>query len=160
MCIRKTGGGLYEDTFRDQVYPERQLLYLSTLESLVVKHGRDAARPVFSAPPTLCFHKSRPGGVPSRMGRCSCTHCHAPCTRARNSSFFTSASFSSFSNPVSSGLFLLSSSRLRPFSFKCFFMWFRRFLSTCIFFPPVSPNGVSPHRSPLQRAPLLLGFPA
>lgn len=129
-------------------YPERQLLCLST-ESLVVKHGRDAARPVFSAPPTLCFHKSRPGGVPSRMGRCSCTHCHAPCTRARNSSFSTSAASlsSSFSNPASSGRL----SACARFSFKCFFMWFRRFLSTCIFFPS---------RFAQRHPPAPLPFPA
>lgn len=128
-------------------YPERQLLCLST-ESLVVKHGRDAARPVFSAPPTLCFHKSRPGGVPSRMGRCSCTHCHAPCTRARNSSFSTSAASlsSSFSNPA-----LLRSlpppvvSRPAPVSpLSAFLCGFAVFFRLVFFSPPVSPNGIPP----------------
>lgn len=115
-----------------------------------------------------------PDGVPPRMGRCSCTHCHAPCTRARNSS---SSSSSSSSSLLSHPLEILpppASSRppcLRPFSFKCFFMWFRRFVSTCIFFPSSSPNG-DPARSlslppscallpsPPKRAPLLLGSPA
>lgn len=123
-----------------------------------------------------------PGGVPPRMGRCSCTHCHASCTRARNSSSSSSSSFSSSSllfhprplkilpPPASS-----RPPRLRPFSFKCFFMWFRRFVSTCIFFSfrlaqrrprslssrLLSPLLASPSPPlPLKRAPLLLGSPA
>lgn len=51
---------------------------------------------MFPVPPTLCFHKSPPRRSSPRMGRCSRTHCHASCTRARNSSTASSSS-SSFS---------------------------------------------------------------
>ena len=48
MYIRKAGGGLYEDTFRDQIYISSVNFFTSRLlKSLMVKHGRDAARPVF-----------------------------------------------------------------------------------------------------------------
>lgn len=118
----------------------------------VVEHGRERcrrARPVYPAPPTLCFHKSRPGGVPSGMGRCSCTHCHAfvhPCLQLPPLLLFFILFFLvvlSDSTP-SLHLLLLSSRHLspaRPYSFKCFFMWFRRFVSMYFFFiPPASSN--------------------
>lgn len=142
-------------------YPERQLLCLST-ESLVVKHGGDAARPVFSAPPTLCFHKSRPGGVPSRMGRCSCTHCHAhvhPCPqlfllhlrRILVLVLFESSLLRSLPPPP-------VVSRPAPVSpLSAFLCGFAVFFRLVFFSPPVSPNGIPPHRSRSQRAPLLLG---
>lgn len=127
-------------TFQDQVLPERQSLYLST-ESLVVEHGRDAARPMFSAPPTLCFHKSRPG----REFRREWAGAPAPTVTLHAPVSATLPLILVLSSPASSGLFLLSASRLRPFSFKCFFMWFRRFLSTFISFSlPFRPTASPP----------------
>lgn len=139
-------------TFRDQVSRAPASLPLST-DSLVVKHGRDAARPVFSAPPTLCFHKSRLGGVSSRMGRCSCTHCHAPCTRVRSSSFSTSASSSSFRvlpSPVSSFSRRLACIRSSLSAFLCGFAVFFRLI---FFFLPFRPTA-SPRTIPIPRARL------
>lgn len=115
-------------------YLERQLLHLST-DSLVVKHGRDAARPVFPAPPALCFHKSRTRRSSVENGQVlmhPLSRSVHPCPQLFLLLLLSSFSSSSSRNPASPCL--LSASRLRPFSFKCFFMWFRRFVSTCIFF--------------------------
>lgn len=89
---------------------------------------------MFSAPPTLCFHKSRPGRVPSRMGRCSCTHCHAPCTRVLLHLCLSSSSFRVLPPPVPSFSRRLASARS---SFKCFFyvVFFRLLFSSLPFRP-------------------------
>lgn len=97
----------------------------------MVRHGRDAARPVFSAPPTLCFHKS----PASRMGRCSCTHCHAPCIRALNSSSTFASSFRILPPPVSS----LACARSPLSAFLCGFAVFFRLVFFFLPFRPTAP---------------------
>lgn len=119
---------------------------------LMVKHYTDA---VFSVLSTLCFHKSQPSVSLLRMSRCSYTHCHAPCTRVRNSSSF---SFSTSSQILPPPVYS-AAPRLHPSSFKCFFMWFCRFVSTYyLFFSSASSNGIPLSLSSCpQRMPLLLG---
>lgn len=138
-------------------YPERQLLCLPT-ESLVVKHGRDAARPVFSAPPTLCFHKSRPGGVSLENGQVlphPLSRSVHPCPQLfllHLRRILVLVLFESSLLPVSSSSRRLSA--CARFSFKCFFMWFRRFLSTCIFFPSRFAQRHPPRATPVPSARL------
>lgn len=78
----------------------------------------------------------------------------------------SSASSPSHLRPLESYLLFFRSSsasflasRLRPFSFKCFFMWFRRFVSTYFFPLPLRPTASPslPPRSQRARTPLLLG---
>lgn len=141
-------------------YPERQLLCLST-ESLVVKHGRDAARPVFSAPPTLCFHKSRPGGVPSRMGQVllhPLSRSVHPCPQLFLLHLRRILVLVLFESSLLRSLPSLVVSRPAPVSpLSAFLCGFAVFFRLVFFFPPVSPNGIPPHHSRSQRAPLLLG---
>lgn len=114
-----------------------------------------------------------PGGVPSRMGRCSCTHCHAPCTRARNSSSSSSSSLLSHPRPLEILPPPASSRRLAcaRSSLSAFLCGFAVLFRLVFFFFPLRPTATPlssrppftflfpPPLTP-KRAPLLFGSPA
>lgn len=83
-------------------YPERQFLspspFLSPSRQRITRGETRQGRyvvPCFPPHPPFVSINHDPAELRPRMGRCSCIHCHAPCTRARNSSFSFAVSSSS-----------------------------------------------------------------
>lgn len=54
-------------------------------------NAREAGWTVYPSPSALCFHKSQRGRALQEWAGAGCTHCHAWCTRGRNSCFVSSS---------------------------------------------------------------------
>lgn len=91
-------------------------------------NAREAGWTVYPSPSALCFHKSQRGRALQEWAGAGCTHCHAWCTRGRNSCFVSSSplrypTVSSLLSPFPSNILSFVASLLLRFAqlLKCFF---------------------------------------
>lgn len=91
-------------------------------------NAREAGWTVYPSPSALCFHKSQRGRALQEWAGAGCTHCHAWCTRGRNSCFVSSSplrypTVSSLLSLFPSNILSFVASLLLRFAqlLKCFF---------------------------------------
>lgn len=104
-------------------------------------NAREAGWTVYPSPSALCFHKSQRGRALQEWAGAGCTHCHAWCTRGRNSCFVSSSplrypTVSSLLSPFPSNILSFVASLLLRFAqlLKCFFSFITTLFASLFFF--------------------------